>query len=53
MLHKSGLREEEEVRTLADQYANAFRKAHLEQFDKEFKPILKKWKQTEKRLGLR
>ena len=53
MLHKSGLREEEEVRTLADQYANAFRKACLEQFDKEFKPILKKWKQTEKKLGLR
>jgi len=53
MLHKSGLREEEEVRTLADQYTKAFRKACLEPFDEEFEPILKKWKQAEKKLGLR
>jgi len=53
MLHKSGLTEEKVVRTRVDQYVNAFEKDFLRQFSKEFRPILKKWKQTEEVLGLR
>lgn len=53
MLHKSGVHDEAEARRLADQHYKEFRRTHLSCFEEEFKPILKKWKKTEKKIGLR
>ena len=53
ILHKSGVRDGVEIRTLVDQYYKSFRRTFLSRFEVEFKPILKEWEKTEKEMGLR
>jgi len=53
MLHKSGVRDEDEVRRLADQHYKNFRHIYLSHFEVEFNAILKEWKQMEKAMRLR
>ena len=52
MIHRSGVRDEAEARRLTDRHYKAFRRTCLSRFDEEFKPLLKEWKKTAKRMGL-
>jgi hypothetical protein len=52
MLHKSGVKDENEVRKLTDQHYKGFRRTYLSRFEAEFKPLLKEWKRIEKDMGL-
>jgi len=53
MLHKSGAKDEDEVRKATEQHYKSFRYTYLSRFDEEFKPILKEWKRIEKEMRLR
>ena len=52
MLHKSGMRDENEVRELTNQHYKDFRRLYLSRFEVEFEPLLKEWKQIEMEIGL-
>jgi len=53
VLHKSGIKDENEVRRATEQHYKSFRRTYLTRFDEEFKPILKEWKRIEKEMRLR
>lgn len=52
-LHKSGLKDEDEVIEQTKQHYRDFRRKYLKQFDEDVKPLLKEWKDFEKSIGLR
>lgn len=49
VLHKSGLNDETRVRELTKHHYKNFRRKHIQAFDDELKPLLKEWKQFNKR----
>lgn len=53
LLHKSGLKDEDEVKEQAEQHYQDFRRKYLKQFDEDVKSLLKEWKDFEKSIGLR
>jgi hypothetical protein len=53
MLHKSGVKDEDEVRKLTDEHFKSFRRTYLSRFEAEFNSLVKQWKRIEKAMGLR
>lgn len=53
ILHKSGVKDENEVRRATERHYKSFRRTYLSRFDEEFKPIVKEWKRIEKEMRLR
>ena len=51
MIHQSGIRDEGEVRRLADQYYEDFKRIYPSRFDEECKPLLKEWETLERKLA--
>ena len=52
LLHKGGLKNENEVRRKTEEYYEEFRAKYLKQLEKELKPIVKEWKKFGHELGL-
>jgi hypothetical protein len=51
-IHKSGIEGEDGVRELTERHYRSFRRAHLESFLQELKPLLREWRRFQRELGL-